>query len=298
VRFRRGSPASHSAFVIEDTPHGRVLVVTGPWTRDAEAVVTSGNVWGLVLNYARGFAESDLSFLGAWPLRHLQVLDRNQRDLAPMARLGATLQSLMIDAAPGVRIDLDELPNLTRLHAGWDAVEATFHAPEALADVWLNGYHGSDLAALSTQPSIRRLEIVSAPLLESLDGVEELRDLEGLRIALARELKDLSAAGSVADTLVEFQLETCLGVDAIDEIAALSKLTLLGVKDCGRIESLQPIEGLRELRVFLAWESTRVMDNDLSPLLALPKLIEVRMRDRRDYRPRVAEVATFLAERT
>jgi len=39
-----------------------------------------------------------------------------------------------------------------------------------------------------------------------------------------------------------------------------------------------------------AWGSTRVEDGDLSPLLRLSHLSEIRMRDRREYRPTLAEV--------
>ena len=39
------------------------------------------------------------------------------------------------------------------------------------------------------------------------------------------------------------------------------------------------------------------MDNDLSPLLARPKLVELRMRDRRGYQPPVAEVKALIYAR-
>jgi hypothetical protein len=40
-----------------------------------------------------------------------------------------------------------------------------------------------------------------------------------------------------------------------------------------------------------------VVDNDLSPLLALPELVEIRMRDRRDYKPKVREIRELLEAR-
>ena len=38
----------------------------------------------------------------------------------------------------------------------------------------------------------------------------------------------------------------------------------------------------------------KLEDGDLSPLLRLPRLREIRMRDRRDYRPRLKALETQL----
>ena len=44
----------------------------------------------------------------------------------------------------------------------------------------------------------------------------------------------------------------------------------------------------------LAWGSTRILDADLSPLLSLPRLTELRMKSRREYKPSVKEVQSEL----
>jgi hypothetical protein len=144
---------------------------------------------------------------------------------------------------------------------------------------------------------LRRLEIKVAPLLETIEGIDAFDSLERLQIVAARELADLAPVTSAAPSLTEFEVQSCRAVDAVDDLATLHELRLLGVNDCGRIETIRPVEALKELRVFLAWESTRVLDNDLSPLLALPNLIELRMRDRASYRPRVSEIETLIAAR-
>jgi hypothetical protein len=60
--------------------------------------------------------------------------------------------------------------------------------------------------------------------------------------------------------------------------------------DSGELQTLAPLAGLKNLEYFHAWGSTRVIDGDLSQLAALPNLVEVRMRNRRTYRPPVAEI--------
>jgi hypothetical protein len=144
VRFEL--PGSRSGFLIEESSLGRELVVTGPWSGEAERLVADGSVDGLVLNYARGFQESDLEFLRPWPLRRLLVLDRGLRDLAAIGRLGETLESLSVEGAPGVPVDLGALPNLRWIGASWAIVEASFHRPYALDEALLVEYDARDLA--------------------------------------------------------------------------------------------------------------------------------------------------------
>src|SRR5204863_8863166 len=101
-------------------------------------------------------------------------------------------------------------------------------------------------------------------------------------------LHDLESIESVKETLRELELQSCPAIDDITPVAALIELRLLGINNCGRIRSIAPVEDLAKLEVLLAWESTHIEDHDLSPLQRLPRLKEVRMRDRREYRPRLS----------
>jgi hypothetical protein len=99
-------------------------------------------------------------------------------------------------------------------------------------------------------------------------------------------------------------LPPCLRVLAIEganKLGALpalpSSLTRLKVANCGDIASLAPLRGLDQLEELFAWESTKVLDGDLSVLLELPRLRAIGMRDRREYRPRVAEIERALSAR-
>jgi len=278
------------SFTIEETSHGRTLVVTGPWSDEAQALLAGGGVDELVLNYARGFAEQSLAFLASWPIRGLRLLDRSISDLTPIAKLGATLERLSIQAAPRASADLATLPNLTSLAARWDAVGATFHEPNALREAILLDYDEATLAPLAVQPSLRRVVLKVAPILETLDGADAFDALAVLRIAAARELQDLSAIDAARQSLVEVGFEECLELSAIDDLARLTELRFLGVSQCGRIASLAPIAAMGQLETLYAWGSTRVEDADLSPLLSLPSLREVRMRDRKEYQPRLSFV--------
>jgi hypothetical protein len=282
--------ANDKGYVIEDQPKGRILVVTGPWTAGAEDAVRRQDVDGVWLNYARGYCEPDLSFVDAWPIKRLLVLDRSVTDLEPLSRLGATLEELSFQVAPGTRVDLAGLPHLREVAGAWTEVRDTLYAPAYLQRAVLFDYDEVDLEPLTIQPSLQEIQLKVAPKLETLDGTAGLPTVTELRIAAARELHDLAAVESAAATLRSLDFEACLDIYEIQPLSRLTELRYLGISDCGPIPSLQPVSELAMLECLYAWGSTRIEDADLSPLLRLSKLSEIRMRDRRQYRPGLAEI--------
>jgi internalin A len=62
----------------------------------------------------------------------------------------------------------------------------------------------------------------------------------------------------------------------------------LSVSDCGTIDTIAPLANLHNLEWLSAWGSTRILDGDMQPLAQLPRLAEIRMRDRATYHPRIS----------
>jgi hypothetical protein len=286
------------AYVLEDSPEGRWLVVTGPWTAEAAEALRRGEADGLVLNYARGFKERGLEFLAPdFAIRRLDVLDRTISDLGPIERLEGTLEALSVQAAASAELDLGALPRLRDVAGEWALLRDTLGAVEALESVVTWEFDEVDLHAFRDHVELRNLTIKDAPQLESLSGVGNLPGLAVLGIVLAPRLHDVSDVAELAESLRELKFEACPGIGTLDDVEPLVHLRILGISDCGDIESLAPITSLQKLEMLYAWGSTRVTDGDLSPLTALPRLKEVRMRDRRTYRPRVADLTAALASR-
>jgi internalin A len=279
---------------IEESAEGRSLVVTGNWSSQAEKAVRRGEADVLVLNYALGFGEQSLDFLGEWDIRRLDVLDRSIGDLSPIQRLAGSLEELSVQAGPRAELDLGAFPRLRSIATTWDSIRGTLSRADRLESVIAVEFDEIDLHAFRDLFTLRRLTIKDAPLLESLSGIGDLGELAVLEIVLARRLRDIGELTLLSSTLVELGFDDCPSLDAIDEVETLVGLRRLGVSDCGRIASLAPVEALRQLELLYAWGSTRVEDNDLSPLTRLPRLHEIRMRDRREYRPRVAELVSAL----
>jgi hypothetical protein len=282
---------ANSNYVLEEEPAGPVLVVTGPWSDEAAQVLARGEADGLVLNYARGFEGKNLDFLEArLGVRRLKVLDRGIADLEPIERLAASLEELSVQAAEGAELDLMALTHLRAVAGEWALIGDTLGGVEELRSVITWRFSEVDLHAFRDHFGLKRLTIKEAPHLESLSGIGELPELAVLGIAMARRLSEISDVAGLAAPLREFELEDCPAFDAIEDIEPLVNLRFLGLSNCGDIESLAPLVSLKQLEEFHAWGSTRIVDSDLSPLLQLPRLREIRMRDRRTYEPRVADL--------
>lgn len=254
----------------------------------------SGEADGLVLNYAHGFQQPSLEFLDEWPIRRLDVLDRKLTDLTPLARLGPTLQSLSVQVASGAQIDFGALPRLRTLAAWWDAAKESVHSVDALQELTLMDYDERTLAPLATHTSLTSVKLKYAPALETLDGAEDLASLATLRVQGARELADIAGISNLADTLRDVEFEACREIHSISDVETLCNLRFFGVSDCGEIESLRSVVEMTELESLCMWGTTRILDNDLSPILQLRKLTDLRLRGRRSYRPPLAEVMTQL----
>jgi hypothetical protein len=191
-----------------------------------------------------------------------------------------------------VQLNLGAFSQLRHLSAHWDNISETLSEADALQYLDLWHFEGEEIADLRVHAPLTHLKLVDSRNLYSLDGIEAFPDLRFLFVGLARELSDLDAVTALARSLEELEIETCLGVTAIDPIGELTNLRFLSVSDCGRIDSFRPLASLTELDALYAWGSTRVLDADLTPLLTLPKLRQVRMRDRREYRPRIRDIPT------
>lgn len=281
----------HEGYVLEDGPEGRTLVVTGRWTSEIERTLARGAADGLVLNYARGFSEKSLAFLaGGWGVRRLNVLDRTIVDLEPIGRLGDSLEDLSVQAAPRAQLDFGPLPHLRSVAGEWKLIRPTLDRVEMLRSVITWRFDETDLRTFRNHFALERLTLKEAPHLESLSGVANLPSLAILGVFLARRLHDISDVAECAASLRGLKFEDCPGISNLDDVESLVNLRVLSFGECGDVASLGPIRHLDLLEEFYAWGSTRILDLDLSVLARLPRLREIRMRDRRGYTPRVVDL--------
>jgi internalin A len=279
-----------ASYAFEREDDDQTVVVTGPWNDNVSELLRARKADGLTLNHAKGFQASDLSFLsGEWGIRRLNLLDRSISDLTPISRLGAALSDLSIEAAPDAELDLSAHPHLYSLAGEWCLIREALSATSELRTIATWSFDEADLHAVRDMVHLERLTLKDAPLLASLSGVSDLPSLTRLEVIGAPRLTDINDLSAVANTLTYLGLQGCARLESIDDLEDLVNLRFLGLGDCGDIATLAPLAGMRHLEKLYAWGSTRILDDDLSCLARLPELKEVRMQDRSSYAPRVRE---------
>jgi hypothetical protein len=178
----------------------------------------------------------------------------------------------------------------------WTQVSGSITSASNVETLYLVGYSRPDLTPLAALRSLAELTVKDRPQLRSLRGLSELPAIHSLSIAGARSLADLAELRG-RRALRVLQLEGCRRIPGISDLEGCVGLTFLNLGDCGDIPTIAPIGGMTELEDLYLFESTRVLDGDLSPVLGLPRLRDFRMRDRRGYTPSVAAIHEQLAVR-
>ena len=114
----------------------------------------------------------------------------------------------------------------------------------------------------------------------------------------ASRLRDIDAVSRISSPVLQsFQLSSCRTIVSLEPIRMCQGLRFLEFSDCGELASTNPVGNLEQLERLYLYGSTRVLDNDLSPIRGLLRLHDFRMQSRRDYRPSVHEIQESIARR-
>ncbi|GAA4124770.1 hypothetical protein GCM10022415_31150 [Knoellia locipacati] len=277
-----------SGYVVTEDVAGRVdFDVRAEWSPVLRDAFMGSGADGLIANYARGFSGRDINFVRDLPLRRLNILDRGISDLTPIHDLGGSLEELRVQSAPGSHIDLALLPGLKVLSCAWAQVSSSIDRAEHLEELFLSPYAEADLLPLKHLTSLRTLGMKQRPRVRSLDGVEAMPWLARLGIYGA-PLEDISALRRLSSpVLSRLDLASCPRLASLTDLSALIGLRELDVSESGSLDSLLPIGGLARLERLYLYGSTTIADGDLTPLLSMTHMRDLRMMNRRHYRPTV-----------
>ena len=290
------SVESGPGYLIEEASAGQTLVVTGDWSEAAADVLASGEVQGLNLNYAKGYREHSLDFLREWPLRRLDVVARTIKDIEPIYRLSPTLRELSLTTAPTAVLDCARLPGLESVYVeNWGQLQASLPLARRLRELLVfGGYAERDLLPLTDNGELEVIMLKQVTRLERLLGLEMLPRLSSLTVVGARNLTDLSSISALGQRARRLDLRSCKNLGGVEAVASLTGLEYFSIGNCGHIASLAPVAGMTGLVTLEAYESTRIDDGDLTPLLGLTRLRRLGLMNRRSYQPSVAEVKQHL----
>jgi hypothetical protein len=272
---------------LEAGKYGVRAVVRSPLSESDLQELLSTQVAELELNDGKGWRGTDLSFLERLPhLKSLKIIDLRIQAVDGIHTLHE-LRALEVITYCRSAIEFATFPCLEECSIHWRPRAASIFGCATLKRLFIDGYDGRDVTAFGQLSKLESLAILNAPL-ESLQGVGSLTKLRKLRLGNLKRLRSLVGIEGLW-SLEELDINTCPAIHSIDQVSQLAELKILLLNNVGDIESLKPLARLEKLETVLFYESTNIVDGDLSPLLNKSKLSRVSFRNRRHYSQRREE---------
>jgi hypothetical protein len=191
------------------------------------------------------------------------------------------VEMLEISTYCKTEIHFESFPALEDCRLTWRERAASLFECSILRRLFLSDYSRESTDSFARLARLEALSIASSAV-TSLEGLGSLRMLKFLGLYGLKRLRSLEGIESLAN-LETLEVNECRSLSGIAEIGQLNNLRRLELNDDGRLPSLKPLESLRELREVLFYESTNILDGDLSPLTQLPRLKKVSFRNRHHY---------------
>lgn len=277
-------------FILEQGVYGPRITVRGPWTPAIAEYMRSEGVRELCLNHARGWSGTTLAFLETVPeLIAFSILDFTIKDVTPIHWLTA-LRSLEVSTYCNTKVNLHRFPQLERCVFYWRSGSESLFECAALRWLFLHRYSGSSTEPFAQLATLQELSIANSELRE-VEHLGALRNLTFLGLYNLKKLTSLKGLEEL-EQLEALEVSGCKAIGRIDELAALVHLRRIQLNDDGPIASLKPLRSAECLEEVLFYESTNIVDGDLTPLTALPRLQHVSFQNRRHYSHRRENLPT------
>lgn len=269
---------------LENGKYGRRAVLHSGWSDSLLEYLNCNAVCELELNQARGWHGRDLSFLAKLPnLKVFEIFDLNIRDIITIHSLH-NLRQIGITTYCSSPVDFSAFPQLESCTLQWRRGAASVFECANLKELFINGYSGEGSVPFGKLFTLESLSLLNASI-ENLNGLRSLQRLRCLRLGNLARLESLAGIEHLV-SLEELEVHTCRKVASIAEIGSLAKLRRLAINNDGNIASLKPLDQLTNLESILFYESTNIVDGDLSPLWRQKHLKRIAFKNRPHYSAR------------
>jgi hypothetical protein len=260
--------------------YGHKAVLTSAWNDDTREVLLRNNVVELELVDAKGWRGNDVSFLELLPrLESFKIIDLTISSDAPIHFLHE-LKTLEVITYCPTPIEFSAFPKLEDCGLEWRPKSQSLFDCRTLKRLFINNYDGRDSNVFSRLTNLESLAILNAPI-DDVRGLGPLRKLKSLRLANLKKLSSLEGLEHLPE-LEELEIHTCRAIGSVDALADLTNLRVLNLNNLGNIESFRPLVNMHKLESLTFYESTNVMDGDLS-VIPRNNLRNISFQNRRHY---------------
>lgn len=260
---------------------GIKAIIKGGWQDTYFKLILDKGVQELELNDAKGWCGKDVDFLKFIPnLKSLIIIDYRIKSIDAVHSLSG-LVKLRLHTYSKNPVNFSCFPELEQCDFEWiNGSESLFECVR-LTRLGLNRLDKSSSSIFSKLIHLEVLTLMNSKI-NNLEGLARLKHIKYLSIC---NLKHLNSLKGIQDLMKieELEIQGCKGISSISEVLNLKKLRRLLLIDLGNIGSLKGIECLTELQELLFYESTNIIDGDLTPVTKLKKLSKISYQNRKHY---------------
>jgi Leucine-rich repeat (LRR) protein len=265
----------------EQGQFGTKAIIKVQWHDSLLELLLKKDIRELELNIGKGWRGKSIEFLKELShLQSLRILDNPLKLIQPIHYLHE-LVDLHLETYSDIPVDFSSFPYLTDCFFEWIKGSDSLFDCRGLNRLGINNYKKKSSEPLANLVNLEKLSLLNSDV-ENLDGIVKLINLTYLRLANLRSLTSLNGIQNLRN-LTELEIQRCKGIHSVSDIFELAKLQRLLLLDVGGIESIRGIENLMELREFFFYESTNVLDGDLTPIRKLKNLSKISFQNRRHY---------------
>ncbi|MBE4906952.1 hypothetical protein IMZ08_02630 [Bacillus luteolus] len=271
---------------------GKVLVCTGEWDPKLIEVMRENGIVNLRLSGSVGREGKDINFLSSIPfLKGIEIYFSSIKDLSPIYSL-EELEVLGLDGYIKAEFDFNKLPKLKKCFITWNKKYQNLFDVSTLNHLIIDKYPFENLNAMSNLKDLEILDITSRKL-QSLKGIESLKKLQELKMFRCVNLIDLSGIEYLTELRV-LDINTCRKIHNLNGCEKLDKLEQIRLENCKEIDSLRLLKHCNRLKRIIFIGDTSIDDGDISELLKLPLLTDLRFTEKKHYTLKREQVSTLL----
>lgn len=166
---------------------------------------------------------------------------------------------------------------------------------DSIEDLKIDNFPETDLSSLQGAINLKKL-LLAGRKLETLNGLENFREMRKITVLEARSLKNISRLEELKD-LREIVIGGAAKLKSIDVLSSNRELRRVEFDRCGKINSIKSLGTLSFLEELVVGEGTEILDGDLLSLLDLPRLRRFVLTPRSWYSPKPAKIRDAIALR-
>lgn len=268
----------------EKSPVGRCLMLRTEWHDRYKSLLGQKRIDTLRLSKYMGWCDASLEFLsGLTSLKGVEVTTEESLDATPIYAL-EKLEYLHLDSKLSREFDVSRIARLRFLTLAWAAKLSGVEFCTGLKMLSIRGFPDLDLHPYSALTALEDLTITSRKI-TSFGGIVSFIYLRNLTVNHASKLVDLSGVECLS-ALERVCFNRCKAFGSLPCLGGLENLESLILEDCGNIESLSFLsqaKKMKKLRRLLLIGDTKVVDGDMSPILKLPNITDIRLHRWKHY---------------